>query len=183
MFHYYDRNKLLYSLIREWNIFGKNGIIIFYYNYLSKLWATLLRGLSSKTNKRNIVYHCTSDYECPEDYPYLIRRKNECSKNIDIIGIIEELGKNDTVLKYIEQYLTSEYYDTSSIDLGQDETFNIKEITYTISTISNQKQNNNTTTINLGLCESYLINTYNLNNKTLYIKLLFDSTLDIKLIF
>ena len=118
----------------------------------------------------NKLYHCTSDYVCPGDYPYLIKGKNECTKNIDIEGIIDELGKNDTVLKYIEQYLTSEYYDTSSIDLGQDEVFKIQEVTYTITTINNQKKNKNTTTINLGLCELYLINSYNLNNKTLYIK-------------
>ena len=114
--------------------------------------------------------YCTRDYTCPEDYPYLISRNDECSKNIDIIGIIERLGKDDTVLQYIEQYLTSEYYDTSNIDLGYDEIFNIEEITYTITTIDNQEKNQNITKINLGLCESYLKEYYNLNNITLYIK-------------
>ena len=73
-------------------------------------------------------------------------------------------------MQYIEQYLTSEYYDTSNIDLGYDEIFNIEEISYTITTIDNQKKNQNITKINLGLCESYLKEHYNLNNITLYIK-------------
>ena len=73
-------------------------------------------------------------------------------------------------MQYIEQYLTSEYYDTSNIDLGYDEIFNIEEIIYTITTIDNQEKNQNITKINLGLCESYLKEHYNLNNITLYIK-------------
>ena len=119
----------------------------------------------------NKLYKCTIDLNCPEDYPYLITGKYEYSKNIDIIGIINRLGKNDTVLNYIEQYLTSEYYDTSSIDQGQDEIFNIEEeIIYSITTIDNQKKFQNKTRIDLGLCETFLKESYNLFNKTIYIK-------------
>ena len=119
---------------------------------------------------KNNLYHCTNNFSCPEDYPYLIKRKFECSKNVDIIGIIEELGKNDTVLIYIEKYLTSEYYDTSFLDQGEEEIFDVEEIKYTITTTESQEKFINKTSINLGECQSLLRDSYNLNNKTIYLK-------------
>ena len=121
---------------------------------------------------KNKLYYCTNNYSCPDEYPNLIKHKYECSKNIDIISLIEELGKNDTLLSYIEDYLTSEFYDTSHLDKGEEESFSIENITYTISTLNIQKNNTNKnkTFIDFKECEELLISKYNLYNQTLYMK-------------
>ena len=111
------------------------------------------------------LYYCTDNFSCPEEYPNLIKHKYECSKNIDIIGLINEIGKNDTILEYIEIYLTSEYYDTSLLDKGEEEILNVEDVSFTLSTTQNQ--NKNKTIVDFGECENILINKY---NKTLYLK-------------
>jgi len=120
----------------------------------------------------NKIYFCTNNYSCPDEYPNLINHKLECSKNIDIYEIIKNLGKNDTVLKYIENYLTSEFYDTSLLDKGEEEILKVIDITFTLETLQNEKNNinKNKTSIDFKECENILINKFNLYNKTLYIK-------------
>ena len=76
-----------------------------------------------------------------------------------------KMNRSDTILKYIETYLTSEYYDTSLLDKGEEEILNVEDVSFTLSTIQNQ--NKNKTTVDFGECENILINKY---NKTLYLK-------------
>ena len=135
-------------------------------------------------------YHCT--LSCPYNYPKLIEDKMECIKNIEIKNIVEELlniiNKNDenkpkdkeeeakfydTILESIETSFTSENYDTSNLDKGEDEVIETEKITVTFTTTQNQKNNQNSsvTIVDLGECENILRKYYNISkNQTIYMK-------------
>ena len=84
----------------------------------------------------------------------------------------EEIEYYDNVIKIIEKGFT-ENYDTSKLDIGQDEVIKREKMTVTFTTIENQKNNinNNMTRIDLGNCEALLRDEYNISsNKTLYMK-------------
>ena len=88
----------------------------------------------------------------------------------DILNIINELIKNlteskeeetkkyDILLNYIESIFTSENFNKSKIDNGEDELFEIEKVLVTFTTIENQKNNinNNLTTIDFDDCELIL---------------------------
>ena len=134
-------------------------------------------------------YYCTSNLSCPKEYPILVENKTECIK-YDIKDIIinlilnveknktekskdEEIKYYDNILQTIENEFTSENYDTSKIDNGQDDIIRTEKITTTLTTCENQKNiiNNNVTRIDLGECENLLRNFYNISiNESLYIK-------------
>ena len=136
-------------------------------------------------------FHCTSNFSCPEEFPILKKDKNECIK-YDIKHIMDEIPQfintnnetgeiskeeeiqyYDSVLEKIESGFTSENYDTSNLDNGEEEIITTEKMTITFTTTQNQKNNseNNMTTLNLGECEIKLRKYYNLsNNETLYIK-------------
>ena len=83
--------------------------------------------------------------------------------------------KEDIILQNFEVGFTSEDYDTSILDEGEDEIFIENKMIITLSTLKNQKDqtniDNNITTIDLLQCEKLLRNEYKLfNNETLYIK-------------
>ena len=85
----------------------------------------------------------------------------------------EEIKYYDNILQNIENKFTSDDYDTSNIDGGQDEIITNGKITTTLTTSENQKNNinNNMTKIDLGECENLLRKFFNLSfNESLYIK-------------
>ena len=95
--------------------------------------------------------------------------RNETEK----ISKEEEIKFYDNILKSIEEGFTSENYDTSNLDKGEDEIIKTEKMTITFTTSQNQKdnKNNNMSTIDLGECETLLRNYYNLSmNETLYMK-------------
>ena len=134
-------------------------------------------------------YYCTSDSLCPEEYPILIENKMKCIK-YDVQNMINEIftnEKNDTEkmskeekIKYYDKFLQgveevffSNNYNTSNLDNGKDEVIETEKMTITFTTSRNQKNNANinTTSIDLGECETLLRNHYNIsNNEELYIK-------------
>ena len=139
----------------------------------------------------NNNYHCSLNSYCPDEYPKLIPEKMECIKNNDIKNIIEDIKnkfeKNgtkeisqeekieyyDSILKKLEESITSDNYDTTDLDNGKDELVETGKMKITITTTQNQKNsiNDNMTNIDLGECEILLRNFYNLSNKEiLYIK-------------
>ena len=78
-------------------------------------------------------------------------------------------------MKDIDTAFTSEDFDTSDLDKGNDETIEIEKmkITFTTTKTQNDNENNNMTTIDLGECEILLRNFYNIsNNETLYMKMI-----------
>ena len=134
--------------------------------------------------KGDIVNHNCST--CKNNYPYEIEKNNyfNCYDNIiNINNIInnetkektkeEEIKYYDTILKGIETSFTSKNYNTSDLDNGKDEIIETEKMKVIFTTIQNQKNsiNNNMTNIDLGECEKYLRNYYNLtNNESLYMK-------------
>ena len=137
----------------------------------------------------NKNYHCTIDLNCPNDYPKLIEHNLECIK-YDIKNIMEDIPikeKNktkieskeeeikyyDNILELIEKNLISQNFNTSNIDNGEDEIIMTEKMIVTLTTTQNQRNNlnKNTTTIDLGECETLLRNYYNIsNNESLYMK-------------
>ena len=99
-------------------------------------------------------YHCTIDKSCPNKYPKLSLNINECTKNY-IKDIIEDLKRNETekisgkeeidyydnIINIIEKELTSDNYDTSKLDIGQDEVIKTEKMIVTLTTPQNQKSN------------------------------------------
>ena len=136
-------------------------------------------------------YHCTINSSCPEKFPKLNEEKRQCLKN-DIKNMIENIvkyEKNETeseekmkeeevkyydqIIENIEAGFTSDNYDTSNLDKGEDEVIETEKMTVTFTTNQNQKDNtnNNISSIDLGECEILLRKYYNISdNETLYMK-------------
>ena len=136
-------------------------------------------------------YLCTKNSSCPHEFPKLDDEKRQCIKN-DIKNMIqniikyekneteseekmkeEEVKYYDQIIENIEAGFTSDNYDTSNLDKGEDEVIETEKMTVTFTTTQNQKDNtnNNMSSIDLGECEKLLRNYYNISdNETLYMK-------------
>ena len=126
-------------------------------------------------------YRCTIDNSCPKEYQTIIRNNTECINNgynyiLKEISKIEkrnEIEYYNKIMEIFDNSLNYENYNTSNIDNGADEIFDKGKVTFTFTTIENQKNNinNNMTIIYLGNCDISLRKYYNKsNNETLYIK-------------
>ena len=137
-------------------------------------------------------YHCTENSECPKEFPHLIEDKKECVLqdikaienfiadifNYETNETNEELSKEEEINKYnqildnIETIFTSDNYDLTNIDKGDDQVISANKMVITFTNTDNQKNNleNNMSTIDLGDCEELLRINYNLTNKTIYLK-------------
>ena len=140
--------------------------------FSSELDGTIyIHGSSSELNKKTIKIIETEKLikkvEIKNMIQDLIDNKTNISK--------EEVKYYDTILKSIENIFTSEQYDTTKLDNGEDEVIKTKRMTVIFTTVQNQKnnKNNNMTSINLGECETLLINQNNISdNQTLYMKII-----------
>ena len=87
---------------------------------------------------------------------------------------LEEIKYYDMILKNIEKIFTSEEYDTTNLENGNDDIIEIEKLLVTLTTTLNQKNNKDNSkvsTIDLALCEKLLRNNYNLSeNETIFIK-------------
>jgi hypothetical protein len=78
---------------------------------------------------------------------------NKNEETDDIEGDIDEdLKAKEILLQNVEESLTSNDYNTSSLDSGEDVVISDGKLTITLTTTENQKNNinNNVTVINLG---------------------------------
>ena len=83
---------------------------------------------------------------------------------------IKKKKLNNNILKNIELAFTSEDYDTSNIDKGENIIIRANKMTITLSNIQNQN-NENMTLVDLGECEKLLREYYNISNsEPLYMK-------------
>ena len=152
---------------------------------------------SLKSENTTIIndYYCKPN--CSKDYPFEMVLTQECVKNCPINNKMKDLcilnyqiqekqeNKNekeiyeeevevqDILLENFEVGFTSEDYDTSNLDKGEDEVFENEKMKITLTTTQNQKNitNNNMTVIDLGECENILRIKYNLNeDDILYMK-------------
>ena len=99
--------------------------------------------------------------------------------NSELNEINEEGGKEEEINKYnrifeeVESIFTSENYDLTNIDKGEDQIIKANKLLITFTNIENQKNNikSNMSTIDLGDCEYLLrINNNLTNNQTIYLK-------------
>ena len=125
---------------------------------------------------------------CNATFPFEIISTQKCVENCDILNILnnscilnyklDEKKDNvkiyDTLLKKAEDIFTSEDYDTSEIEKGNNDVIKYNNMIITLTSTKNQKKEEkqgNMTTINLGDCENELKEAYNISyNETLYIK-------------
>ena len=126
---------------------------------------------------------------CDMEEPFEIIKEQNCVKYCTI----EELNNNmcifnfksnnksnsneDILIKNLEKYFTSEDYNTSKIEQGEEEIYQEDSFTITFTSSENQKNiiNNNMTNIDLGQCEIELRKFYNLSDD----KILFMRKIDI----
>ena len=103
-----------------------------------------------------------------------INTSNNCIEDIDIEKY-EEIQYYDELLFNLESFLTSEYYNTSSLDKGKAFVLNLPKVKIELATTKSEtdKINENLTSIYLGHCETLLRDFYFKNksdDKLLYIK-------------
>ena len=77
----------------------------------------------------------------------------------------EDTKAQDIMLQNIEVGFTSEDYDSSNFENGEDDIFEDEKLTVTLTTTKNQKNNtnNNITIIDLGECEGLFRKEYNIS--------------------
>ena len=125
----------------------------------------------------NSLYFCKPI--CSKDLPYELVNKQECINFCDLKSIlnkscilnykeeekIENIKTIEIILDKIENFLTSNDYDVSNIERGNNEVMQYNNMAVTLTTTANQKKDenkDNVTTINLGDCEKKLKDTYNI---------------------
>ena len=117
-----------------------------------------------------------NNYSCIDSIEYInvliediiLFKKNETKE-----GEEEEMNKYNKLLEAIKSFFTSNNYNLTSIDRGEDQFFEANKILITLTSIENQKNNifSNMTAIDFGYCETLLRFNYNLtNNQTIYMK-------------
>ena len=149
----------------------------------------------SKNNTSNNNYYCEA--VCTEEYPFEYLSTQECLEFCSIYEIQNKLcilnyqddhgntesnnkeESNDEfiteklMIKNLEKDFTSQNYNTSKLENGEDDVIQFEKMTITLATTQNQKNNmnNNLTTIDLGECENLLKKEYKIqDNETLYMK-------------
>ena len=86
---------------------------------------------------------------------------NETNKELTKV---EEINKYNQILDKIESVFTSDNFDLTNIDKGEDQVINAHKMVITFTNTDNQKNNlkSNMSTIDLGDCEELLRKNYNL---------------------
>ena len=143
--------------------------------------------IKNNISESNQKYFCKPI--CDMEEPFEIIKEQNCVKYCTI----EELNNNmcifnfksnnksnsneDILIKNLEKYFTSEDYNTSKIEQGEEEIYQEDSFTITFTSSENQKNiiNNNMTNIDLGQCEIELRKFYNLSDD----KILFMRKIDI----
>ena len=127
---------------------------------------------------------------CSEDYPFEILSTQQCEKNCQIELIltnkcilnfkeneydingkkIQSTKIQDIMLRNTEISFTSEEYNTSNLDKGHEEIIQDEKMKITLTTTKHQKNNfnnNNTTAIDIGYCETLLRETNDISDDEL----------------
>ena len=117
---------------------------------------------------------CINKYEINKEY-FKEEKINNISNEYteEKINKEEEIKAQNIILDNFEKGFTSEDYDTSDLDNGENEVYEYEKMTITLSTSDSQKNNekNNFTTVDLGNCEILLRKHYKIaEDKKLYIK-------------
>ena len=135
---------------------------------------------------RENKYQCTQNSSCPAEFPVLLKETKKCIKhlfeefkkyeqiNIDEFSNGKKIDLYNKALENTEKGFTSENYDTSTIDKGQDQHLTIGNMKLTFTRADNQDNNigENMTKVHLGKCEGLLRTYYNISeNVTFYMRI------------
>ena len=158
----------------------------FIYEYHNKCYAQCPEGTIqfNKNTLINISYckpNCTNELpyeiislqECVKYCPFKYLQNNDCIQNHIDNQTIDNLIEQDLIIKNMEIYFTSEDYDTTYLDEGEDEIFESEDMTIVLTTVQNQNKNRNKniTIIDLGQCEELLRAEHNISDdESIYIK-------------
>jgi len=166
---------------------------IYKYEFQKKCFSECPENSMERENKKELeLFSLDENYFCKpicnKTFPYEIIHTQICVTKCNIESIVnhscivnyqEKQETNnfdifDNLINDIEELLTSEDYNTSEIENGNNEVIKYEHMTVTLTTTKNEKndENNiNVTTINLGDCEKILKEIYNIsNNKALFMK-------------
>ena len=142
--------------------------------------------IKAEKNRTSNKYFC--EPLCAEENPFLDISTQECVKSCSIKDFLQKLCKLnykneinntknrndlDKLLDNIEILFTSDGFNTSNLDNGNDEIITYEKLIITLTTSQNQRNNTNNslTKIDLGNCETLLRKEYNISeNETLYMK-------------
>ena len=172
-------------------IYNCNDDDIYKYEYNNKCYKEC--PIIDLTISNNIDYYCEA--VCNKEYYNKNIKVKYCLKNCDINEIEEisctiknlrnktksekenkkiEIEEKNKLIKSVDSSMTSQKFNTSKVDSGEDITIQDDKMTITITTTENQKnnsENNNITVIDLGECETELRKFYNISNgKLIYMK-------------
>ena len=127
-----------------------------------------------KENPFEIIY----TQECVKNCPIKYIKDKSCILNFQIANSKNEENKqnienenikaHDIIINSIEEEFTSNDYNTSNLENGNDEVIEYEQMTITITTAESQKndsKNKNVTNIDLGECEYILKEVYNISNE------------------
>jgi len=175
-------NKIIYEKNQCVNECNENDV--YKYEFRNGCYDICPEGSVSKENNALIdKYYCRPI--CNKEYPFeeiLIQQcvsycsLKELKQKTCILNYKsdeEGISAEDLILHNIEKGFTSEDYDTSNLDKGEDVIFDYETMTITLTTTQNQKnnKNNNMTVVDLGECEDLLRKQYNISdNERLYMK-------------
>ena len=115
-------------------------------------------------------FTCTSDFNCPNDFPYLIKEKNQCVKN-KIIENTLILNDISTTIKELKDEKDEEIdifrKNLAAFNVSENKDIITKKdnVQYQMTTSDNQKNNTNKSisTIDLGMCEDKLKTIYRID--------------------
>ena len=116
---------------------------------------------------------------CSISYTGIIYEENnqniieENKMKIEEIKKLKEIKAQDKILENFEKSFTSENYNTSELEKGNDVVIKTEKIIITLTTTDNQKNNKNDSSskVDIGQCEDILRSVYNINeDKKLYMK-------------
>ena len=126
-----------------------------------------------------------NEVSCNESFLFEKTYNNKCIKDCELESLLNksciinnqaEKSKNkifDVILEKIDDLFINNY-NISKIKNGKDDIFQYENMTVTLTTTKNQKdneKNGNVSSIDLGECETILKEAYNIsNNETLYMK-------------
>ena len=87
---------------------------------------------------------------------YKVNKKEQINNKSEKEIKEEEIKQQDKFLNNIEKSFTSKNFNSSSLDVGKDESIQCNDITITLTTSDNQKDDKNiiVTMIDLGECET-----------------------------
>ena len=95
-------------------------------------------------------------------------------QEIEEIKKAQEIKAQDKILDNFEKSFTSENYNTSELEQGNDAVTKNEKMTITLTTTENQKnndKNDNSSKVDIGPCEDILRNIYNISeDKKLFMK-------------